>query len=430
VKLLALGVDHRSAPTAIREALAFEGDRRDAGLAALKAAFPAVEFVVLSTCNRVEIYAASGDAAVIPDVAALSDWLAAFHGVPAEALASHLVAHHDEATVGHLFRVASSLESLVLGEGQILGQVRDAYRAAEARRAVGPILHEVFQQAIRVGKLVREQTGMDRGKLSVASVAVDLAREVFDTFADKTVLVLGAGKMGDLTLQHLAALRPGRILVVNRNPRRAEDAAARWGGQAVALERLNQALIDADLVISTTASEEPVVSYDQYARVQHARRFRLALILDIAVPRDFDPRIGELDQVLLYNVDDLQAQVERNREGRQRAVDPAQAIIERETAACLTAVRHRRSAGTLLKQLGEYADTVRGRELERLYASLPDLSEAQREAIAHFAQRLQNQYLHHPRTALRSASTAPEPGHHHSLLNAVRHLFGLGSGEG
>jgi glutamyl-tRNA reductase len=428
VKLLALGVDHRSAPTAIREALAFEGQRRDEGLDALKSAFPAVEFVILSTCNRVEVYAASGDPAVMPDVPALSDWLAGFHDVPAETLASHLVAHHDEATVGHLFRVAASLESLVLGEGQILGQVRDAYRAADQRQAVGPILHEVFQQAIRVGKLVREQTGMDRGKLSVASVAVDLAREVFDTFADKTVLVLGAGKMGDLTLQHLSDLKPGRILIVNRNLPRAEEAARRWGGQAVPFERLNQALTDADLVISTTASEEPIVVYDQYARVQRARRHRLALILDIAVPRDFDPKIGELDQVLLYNVDDLRAQVERNREGRRKGIDPAQAIIERETAACLAAIHHRRSAGTLLKQLGEYADSVRGRELERLYAACPDLSDAQREAIAHFAQRLQNQYLHHPRSALRTASAGPEPEHHHSLLNAVRHLFGLGEG--
>jgi glutamyl-tRNA reductase len=234
--------------------------------------------------------------------------------------------------------------------------------------------------------------------------------------------------MGDLTLQHLAALRPGRILVANRNPERAGAAAARWGGQAVPFERLNQALIDADIVVGTTASDEPIVAYEQFARVQRARRYRLALILDIAVPRDFDPRIGELNQVLLRNVDDLTEQVERNREGRRRGIDPAQAIIEQETAECLAALRHRRSAGTLLRQLGAYADEVRGRELDRLYAACPDLSDAQREAIAHFAQRLQNQYLHHPRSALRSASAADEPGEHHSLLSAVRHLFGLGDG--
>ena len=214
----------------------------------------------------------------------------------------------------------------MLGEGQILGQVREAYRAAVERKTVGPILHTVFQTALKVGKKVRERTGMDQGKLSVASVAVDLAREVFDTFADKTVLVIGAGKMGDLTLQHLKALNPGRILITNRNPERAEAAAARWNGQAVPFDRLGQALIEADLVVSTTAAAEPIVTFDQYVRVQRARRNRLSLILDIAIPRDFDPRIGDLDQVTLYNVDDLRAQAEQNlpaaaEGGRSRPAD-------------------------------------------------------------------------------------------------------------
>ncbi|MBX6313826.1 MAG: glutamyl-tRNA reductase, partial [Isosphaeraceae bacterium] len=425
MKLLALGVDYRSAPTSVREALAFDGPRRDEGLDALKAAFPGVEFAILSTCNRVEVYAAAEPPAELPDVAALADLLAEFHGVSAELLASHLVAHHDEAMIGHLFRVASSLESLVLGEGQILGQVRDAYKAADARKAVGPILHAVFQEALRVGKQVREETGLDRGKLSVASVAVDVAREVFDHFGDKAVLVIGAGKMADLTLQHLATLQPGQILITNRSPERARAAADRWGGRAIPFERLDDALIEADVVISTTAADEPIVRFDRYARVQRARRNRLALILDIAIPRDFDPKIGTLDQVLLYNVDDLKAQVERNLEGRRKGIDPAQAIIARETAACLAELRHQRQAGALLRQLGAYADAARQRELQRLFAAQPGFTEAQRQAIAHMAYRLQNQLLHHPRSALRSAAQAPGPEHHHPLLTLARHLFGL-----
>jgi glutamyl-tRNA reductase len=232
--------------------------------------------------------------------------------------------------------------------------------------------------------------------------------------------------MGDLTLAHLTALRPGKILVTNRSPERAGAAAERWGGQAVPFDRLNLALIEADLVVSTTAADEPVVGYDQYVRVQRARRNRLALILDIAIPRDFDPRIGTLDQVMLYNVDDLRAQAEQNLRQRRKGVDPAMAIIERETLACYSALRHQRHAGQVLRQISDHADTIRARELEALYATCPDLTADQRAAIAHTVQRLQNQLLHHPRAALRSAASEPPADEHpHPLLNAVRHLFGL-----
>jgi glutamyl-tRNA reductase len=424
VKLLALGVDHRRAPAPVREALAFEGARRDEGLEALARAFPGGEFVVLSTCNRVEVYAA-GDGSSIPTTGALIDFLAHFHDRAADDFAAHLVDHHDARAVAHLFKVAASLESLVLGEGQILGQVRDAYKAARARKTVGPILHAVFDHAIRVGKLVREQTGMDKGKLSVASVAVDVARDVFDTFVDKTVLVIGAGKMGDLTLQHLSTLRPGSILITNRNPERAQAVADRWGGRVIPFERLEEALVEADLVVSTTAADRPIVDLATYARVQKARKNRLALILDIAIPRDFDPRIGDLEQVMLYNVDDLQGQAEQNRKNRQKGIDPALAIIERETEICLAALRHRTQAGVVLRQLGDYADAARLRELEALFARQPGLTQDQRDDIAHAFQRLQNQFLHHPRTALRTAASAEPAEHPHPLLHAVKALFGL-----
>jgi glutamyl-tRNA reductase len=425
MRLLALGVDHRSAPASVREALAFDGEKYARGLGSLTKTFPETEVVVLSTCNRVELYFA-GSPESVPETGALSDVLAEFHGVRNDLFSGHLVTYHDQAVVGHLFRVAASLESLVLGEGQILGQVRDAYRAAVDHKTVGPIFHTVFQAALKVGKRVRERTGMDQGKLSVASVAVDLAREVFSTFADKTVLVIGAGKMADLTLQHLKALNPGRILITNRNPERAEAVAARWNGHAIPFEGLDQGLIEADLVVSTTAAAEPVVSYDRYVRVQRARRNRLSLILDIAIPRDFEPRIGDLDQVTLYHVDDLRAQAERNLQRRQKGVDPALVIIERETAACYSALRHQLAAGALLQQLGNHADQIRQRELATLFATCPDLSEVDRDAIAHMAMRLQNQFLHHPRAAVRSALNEPHDDQPHPILTAVRHLFGLG----
>ena len=432
MRLVTVGVDHRSAPATVREALAFNDDRAQGGLDALARTFPGNEFVILSTCNRVELYA-GGPEDLAPGAEDLSDFLVDFHKIEPDFFAGHLVSYHDEGAVGHLFRVAASLESLVLGEGQILGQVREAYRAAVDRKAAGPVFHAVFQSALRVGKLVREKTGMDTGKLSVASVAVDLAREVFDTFTDKTVLVVGAGKMADLTLQHLKALNPGRIVITNRSPERARAAADRWGGVATPFEQLGQALVEADLVISTTAAAEPIVGLEQYQRVQRARRNRLSLILDIAIPRDFDPRIADLDQVTLYNVDDLRAQAEQNLNRRRKGVDPALVIIERETAACYAQLRCQQAAGMLLQQLGSHADAIRRRELDRLFSSRPELAalpEADRDAIAHMAARLQNQFLHHPRAAVRSAVAEPGAAHDHAnpppILSAVRHLFGLG----
>jgi glutamyl-tRNA reductase len=425
VKVLTVGVDHHSAPTAVREALAFDARRRSKGLDELAGSFPESEFVILSTCNRVELYAAGDPPESVPEVGMLTDFLARFHDVPTDRFVAHLVDHHDEGAVAHLFRVASSLESLVLGEGQILKQVKDAYEAACVQKAVGPIFHTIFQRALFVGKKVREATGMDQGKLSIASVAVDVAKAVFNTFRDKTVLVIGTGKMGDLTLQHLTALRPGRILVTNRNPERAEAIARQWKGRPVPFSELFQALVEADLVISTTAAEEPIVDLDLYVRVQRARRNRLVLILDIAVPRDFDSRIGDLEQVHLYNVDDLREQAEQNRLGREKGISAALAIVNEETARCHADLLLQRHAGALLRQLGDYADQIRLRELNRLFAARPDLNQVQREAIVNMAIRLQNQFLHHPRSALRSAAASPASEHPHPLLSAFRHLFGL-----
>ena len=425
MRLLALGVDHRSAPTSVREALAFDGTKYATALDLLAQTFPDNEFVILSTCNRVELYVA-GNSDQIPETEALTDVLVKFHGVRSDVFSTHLVSYHDENAIDHLFRVAASLESLVLGEGQILGQVREAYRTAVERKMVGPIFHTVFQAALRVGKLVRERTGMDRGKLSVASVAVDLAKEVFDSFADKTVLVIGAGKMCELTLQHLKALSPGEILITNRDPGRALTVAAQWNGRSVPFEHLGQALIQADLVISTTAAPEAIVTLDQYIRVQRARRNRLSLILDIAIPRDFDPRIGDLDQVTLYHIDDLRSQAEQNRLRRHKGIDPAVAIIERETTACYAQLRHQRDAGIILQQLGKNADQIRQREVSELFAGRPHLTEADREAIAQMAMRLQNQFLHRPRAAVRSAVTESHHDHPHPVLAFMRHIFGLG----
>ena len=423
MSLMVLGVDHRSTRTSVRESLAFPGACHGRGLAALKASFPDTEFVLLSTCNRVEIYAAAASAP--PEVNDLSSFLAGFHGMPAEELAGHLVVHREEAAIGHLFRVAAGLESLVPGEDQILGQVREAYKAATGRGVIGPILHAAFQRALRAARRARTETGLGRGTLSVASIAVDLARDVFDRFDDKTVLVIGAGKMGELALQHLRALRPGAILVANRDVVRARTVADGGVGRIIAFDALDDAVIEADIVISATAAPEPIMTLDRFTAIQRARRHRPLLIVDLAVPRDFDPRIGELEQVMLYDVGGLRAQVERHRADRRQQLERAQAIVEREAAACFAALRHHRDAGALLRQLADRTEAAVRRELDRLFAARPDLTDPQRAAIAHAMSRFRNQLLHHPRSALRAAADASDAADPHPLLDAARRVLGL-----
>jgi len=239
------------------------------------------------------------------------------------------------------------------------------------------------------------------------------------------VLVIGAGKMAELTLTHLSALKPGRILVTNRSSANAKRLAEQFGGTVVEYERLNQALIEADLVVSTTASQQPIMTLDTYTRIQKSRRYRLALILDIALPRDFDDRIGQLDQVMLYNVDDLRAQVERNMAQRRGGLSSAHLLIETEVASCLAALRHQKEASSVLKELGEHADRLRSIELNSLFERCPHFSADERAEIERMAFRLQNQLLHEPRAALRSrAKTADNMKF--SLSEAVESLFGLG----
>jgi len=423
MSLMVLGVDHRSTPTSVREILAFPGECHSRGLAALKASFPDTEFVLLSTCNRVEVYAAAEPAP--PEVDELASCLARFHRIPVGRVAGHLVVRRDEAAIGHLFRVAAGLESLVPGEDQILGQVRDAYKAATARGVTGPILHAAFQRALRAAKRARDETEMGRGKLSVASIAVDVARDVFDHFDDKTILVIGAGKMGELVLQHLRALRPGAILVANRDVVRAGTVADGGIGRIIAFDGLDDALIEADIVISATAAAEPIMTLDRFTVIQRARRHRPLLVVDIAVPRDFDPRIGELEQVMLYDVGDLRAQVERNLADRRQQLKRAQAIVEREAEACFAALRHHRDTGALLRQLADRTEAAVRRELDRLFVARPELTDTQRTAIAHAMSRFRNQLLHHPRSTLRAAAATEDTAGANPLLDVVRRLFGL-----
>jgi glutamyl-tRNA reductase len=294
---------------------------------------------------------------------------------------------------------------------------------ASERKTVGPIFNPVFQTALRVGKLVRERTGMDQGKLSVASVAVDLAREVFDSFADKTVLVIGAGKMGELTLRHLRDLEPKRILVTNRSPDKAVSVAQGCGGQAIPWEQLDDALVQADIVLSTTGAPEPIMTRRRFDGILARRTGGTMVILDIAVPRDFDPRIHDGDRACLFNIDDLKRIREQTLQERHKHLPPAENIIAQEVKNFLKDWK-RRCHGPVIAQLTKSFEARRqaiiGQLLQRLNGKLTDDDRAELEGAFRL---FQNRLLHGPISVL-TKDGAPE-GQRHTLLEALKKLFDL-----
>ncbi len=344
--LLAVGCSHRTTPVAIRERLAFRDDQLPRALDALTTGLDC-EAVILSTCNRVELYLArvldrATRAATPLDGDSVAAFLAEFHGLPVGDVRPHLYARCNDEAVRHLFRVAASLDSLIIGEGQIAGQVKKAYELGQKCDGPGPLLHALFPHARRVAKRVRTETGIAAGHVSVSSAAVDYVRQVFDQFGDKTILVVGAGKMGGLTLKHLRRLEPKRIFVVNRSPEKAQAVAHGCGGEAVAWERLDEMLARADIVLSTTGAPEPVVSLERYRRIAVQRTGGPLVILDIAVPCDFDPRIHDGDRTCLFNIDDLKRIQEATLADRRKHVAPAEALVEQETQRFLKEWRRRR----------------------------------------------------------------------------------------
>jgi glutamyl-tRNA reductase len=462
VKLLLVGCNYKTAPIELREKLAFDGPKLAFALRELETRY-GCEAVILSTCNRVELYLARPHDQPLPDQGVIAEFLSEVHQLPADLLASPLrgersnpqslpsplkregsdpqhlpsppwgegsgvrgsdvlYARHNADAILHLFRVVASLDSLIVGEGQIAGQVKRAYELAHEHAAAGPCLHALFQHANVVAKRVRTETGISRGRVSVSSVAVDYVRQVFDHFDDKTILVIGAGKMGELTLKHLRDLKPHRILVTNRSPEKAREVAQGCGGQAVPWEQLDDALVEADIVLSTTGAPEPIMPRRRFNDILARRANRTMVILDIAVPRDFDPRIHDGDRACLFNIDDLQRIREQTLHERQKHIAPAEAIIEEEVTRFQNDWVRRRH-GKVIARLTQEFEERRKAIVAQLMAKMNGKLSADDKAYIEGAFRLlQNQFLHGPISAL--AEEAPEPGKH-TLLEALRKMFRL-----
>lgn len=417
-----VGCSYHSASVTVRERLAFSSQQAGEALLRLRRQFPAAEAVVLSTCNRVEVYTAGEEPQSVPSHQQVAEFLAEFHGLEVHEIFDELFERSGSDAVRHLFTVAASLDSMVVGEPQILSQVRQAYQLATEKRSAGPLTHAIFQSALKVARRVVTETSVHRKRVSIPSVAVaEFAKDIFERFDDKRILVLGAGEMAEETLHYLMDEGARNVTIVNRSLQRAHLLADSVGGQVVPWGQLGAQLAAADLVVSTTGAPDPVVTLEEFRRVESARYQRPLCILDLAVPRDFDPSIGRCLGVYLYSIDDLRETCEQNRRDRDSELPGALRIIAEETDRFMADLHHQ-TTGPIIKRLRQNWHQIKEDELRRLFNKLPDLEDRSREEINRFSDRLVNKLLHPPLESLRDESRHGIP---HHLVEAFKRLFQL-----
>ncbi len=413
MSLIALGLNHQSTPLALREKVALDAGQLPAALASLRQLAGVEEAAVLSTCNRTEIYAQVEDGAE----AALARWLGDRHGVAGSALDNYLYLHHDGDAVRHLFRVATGLDSLILGEPQILGQVKEAWQAAREAGSLRNPLDRLFQQTFAVAKRVRTDTRIGAHPVSVAFAAVRLARQMFSELDRATVLLIGAGDTIELAARHLADANAKRLLVANRTLEHAQALASRHGGYALPLAELERHLPEADIVISATASREPILSRDMVGAALRQRRHRPMFLLDLAVPRDIAADVAELKDAYLYTIDDLEQVIEENRASRREAAQQAEAIIELQVEHYLAWWRAQ-GRQDALKKLRAHGESTRNELLAQARSQLAAGEDAG-AVLDLLAHQLTNKLLHAPSIALRQAALTGDA----DLLRAAERLF-------
>lgn len=411
--LIVVGINHRGASLAIRERIAYTSSEVGKALTDLCAASSAREAVLLSTCNRTELYFVEGDGDVVPAAwAALSERL----GGDASAY-GYVRSDRDAAT--HLFRVTSGLDSMVLGEAQIHGQVRDAWELC--RKHAGPVLNRLFQTALSVAGRVRNETSVARGAASVSSASVQLAKQIFGALGGKRAMVLGAGEMAELALECLNDQGVRTSIVANRTYERATELAARYGAVAMHYEECWTALADVDVLVCSTAAPHPVVFVDHVRPALASRGGRPLCILDIALPRDVDPAVGDLNNVFLYNLDDLQAVVTANLERRHAELPTAEQLIAGEVGRFWEWVAGLAAVPVLTAMRGRMEE-LRSKELADAMRRLQHLPPAERAVVEELSKTLMNKFLHEPTVRLRAAASN---GRGLGVVDTVRYLFGL-----
>ena len=418
--LFVAGLSHRNAPVALREQLAVEEDKLRELLLDLQGSEVLQEIVLVSTCNRVEVYGvaeAPGEARALAFRA-----LCRHRGVDLGLVEPLLYTHLEADAVRHAFRVASSLDSMMIGEPQILGQVKEAFALAQACESVGPSLHPLFSQAFNVAKRVRTETEIARHAVSVSFAAVELAKKIFDGLSGRAVLLVGAGKMSELAAKHLVEQGAFPIYVANRTWARAVEMARALSGTAVPWDELTTALEAVDIVVTSTGATEPVITRAAVMRVMHGRRGRPLFFIDIAVPRDVEPGVDSLDDVYRYDIDDLKQVVDANLRERAREAQRAESLVDREVGKYLARQSDAEVIPTIVS-LRARLEEIRLGEVKKTLARLPEATPETRAAIDALSNAMVNKILHAPITKLRESSRA---GASRSWLDLVHELFGLG----
>jgi glutamyl-tRNA reductase len=418
--LIALGLNHKTAPVDIRERLTFGPDVIVAALRTLLEQSPADEAIILSTCNRTEVYCATEARDIEPMV---RNWLGTFHGIEPQLFAQHLYVHRDRDAVTHLFKVACGLDSMVLGEPQILGQVKAAFRTACEVGGSGRLLGRLFQSTFAVAKQVRTDTAIGSSPVSVAFAAVSLARQIFSDLSKQTALLIGAGETVELAARHLHQHGIGRIIVANRTVERAHRLAMQFDGYAIALTEMAGHLPEADIIVSSTASPLPVLGKGTVERALKQRRHRPMFMVDIAVPRDIEPEVGHLRDVYLYTVDDLQGVVEEGMRSRNHAAEQAMEIVDLHADEFMAWVRSL-DAVSLIQDYRSRAECIRDEAVARAARQLA-AGKAPNEVVRHLAHLLTNKLLHEPSVRLRQAGREGQS----DLLDAANELFQLSQGQ-
>ncbi len=409
-----LGLNHTTAPVEIREQVVFAGEDIERALASLKNLDNVTEAVVLSTCNRTEFYVETTDAGVQE----LRSWLVENQKLGEEVISSLFTLNEQDA-IGHLFKVACGLDSMVLGEPQILGQLKDAFRQAEQCGTVGTQLSRLFHHTFSVAKKVRTDTEIGNSPVSVAYAAVNLANQFFSGFSQHTALLIGAGMTIELVAKHLYSKGIGRLFIANRDISRAQNLATQFDGFALPLSELEGTLPDADILISSTASSEPVVRLEQMEKAIQARRRKPVFAVDIAVPRDLEPGIGELDDVYLYSIDDLDKVIVAGQNNREEAAVDAMRILEDETRRYLS-IQRSKEVAPVITALRDHGDAIREQVLEQARRRLAKGSDSD-EVLEFVTSSLLKKILHQPSVRLREAGEQSDQ----EFIDAISELFGL-----